>query len=93
MIAELGFDNTNVFQTTFIEKFDDAFLHISIDASGSMSGEKWDNSLKAAAAISKAASMTGNIHVQVSLRTTEKLNPLIAIIYDSKVNKIVHIRK
>ena len=93
LIAELGFDNTNVFQTTFIEKFDDAFLHISIDASGSMSGEKWDNSLKAAAAISKAASMTGNIHVQVSLRTTEKENPLIAIIYDSKVNKIVHIRK
>lgn len=93
LIAELGFDNTNVFQTTFVEKFDDAFLHISIDASGSMSGEKWDNSLKAAAAISKAASMTGNIHVQVSLRTTEKENPLIAIIYDSKVNKIVHIRK
>ena len=93
LIAELGFDNTNVFQTTFVEKFDDAFLHVSIDASGSMSGEKWDNSLKAAAAISKAASMTGNIHVQVSLRTTEKDSPLIAIIYDSKVNKIIHIRK
>ena len=93
LIAELGFDNTNVFQTTFVEKFDDAFLHISIDASGSMSGDKWKNSLKAAAAISKAASMTGNIHVQVSLRTTEKDNPLIAIIYDSKVNNIVHIKK
>jgi hypothetical protein len=93
LIAELGFDNTNVFQTTFVEKFDDAFLHVSIDASGSMSGDKWKNSLKAAAAISKAASMTGNIHVQVSIRTTEGDNPLIAIIYDSKVNKIVHIKK
>jgi hypothetical protein len=96
LIAELGFGNENVFQSTFTEKYDDAFLHISIDASGSMGGEKWSNSMKSAAAMCKAASMVGNIHVQVSIRTTHgrrETKPLIAIIYDSKVNKIVHIKK
>jgi hypothetical protein len=96
LIAELGFGNENVFQTTFTEKYDDAFLHISIDASGSMGGEKWSNSMKSAAAMCKAASMVGNIHVQVSIRTThgrKTCKPLIAIVYDSKVNKIVHIKK
>ena len=96
LIAELGFGNENVFQSTFTEKYDDAFLHVSIDASGSMSGDKWSNSLKSAAAMCKAASMVGNIHIQVSIRTTHgnrNCKPLIAIIYDSKVNKIVHIKK
>jgi len=96
LIAELGFGNENVFQSTFTEKYDDAFLHISIDASGSMSGDKWSNSLKSAAAMCKAASMVGNIHIQVSIRTTHgrrNCKPLIAIVYDSKVNKIVHIKK
>jgi len=97
LIAELGFDNDRVFKTSFTEKYNEAYLHISIDASGSMSGAFFINAIKSAAAICQAASMVGNIHVQVSIRTTlEHMHdhkPVIAIIYDSKVNKIIHIKK
>ena len=97
IIAELGFDNPNVFKTSYTERYNDAYIHISIDGSGSMSGTKLENAIKSAAAISQAAAMAGNIHVQVSLRTTinpSNINrPLLAIIYDSNVNKISHIRK
>ena len=41
LIAELGFGNANVFSQTFVDSYPDAFLHISVDASGSMSGSKW----------------------------------------------------
>lgn len=97
IIAELGFNNDRVFKTSYTERYNDAYIHISIDGSGSMGGEKLENAIKSAAAISQAASMAGNIHVQVSLRTTispSNINrPLLAIIYDSNVNKISHIKK
>ena len=97
IIAELGFDNPNVFKTSYTERYNDAYIHISIDGSGSMSGAKLENAIKSTAAICQAASMAGNIHVQVSLRTTiqpSNVNrPLLVIIYDSQVNKISHIRK
>lgn len=41
MIATLGFDNENVFSQTFVDKFKKANIHLSIDASGSMGGIKW----------------------------------------------------
>ena len=45
LIAELGFGNERVFNTSFIESYSDAFLHISVDASGSMSGTKWEKTM------------------------------------------------
>ena len=95
LIAELGFNNGNVFSHSFTTKYNDAYLHISIDASGSMSGSNFNNAIKSAAAMATAADMVGNIHVHVNLRTTVNgsQDPLLAVIYDSKVNKIVHIKK
>ena len=96
LISELGFGNERVFSTTFVEKFSDAFLHISIDASGSMSGDKWENTLVSTIAICKAASMIDNVDVVVSFRTIHESGgrsrsssylPLIAIGYDSRVDK------
>tara|TARA_R100001463_G_scaffold2754_6_gene11399 strand:+ start:3128 stop:5158 length:2031 start_codon:yes stop_codon:yes gene_type:complete len=95
LIAELGFDNGNVFSHSFTTKYNDAYLHISVDASGSMSGDYFESAIKSAAAIATAADMVGNIHVQVTVRTTMNTShdPLLAVVYDSKVNKIVHIKK
>lgn len=31
-MAELGFGNSNVFSQTFVEKFNKAYFHISVDA-------------------------------------------------------------
>lgn len=92
LIAELGFGNSRVFQTTFVEQYNDAILHISVDASGSMMGDKWDNAMTSVVGICKAASMIQNVDVVVSFRTTQGESPLVAIGYDSRVNQFSHIK-
>ena len=95
LIAELGFGNDKVFSTTFVDNYNDAILHISVDASGSMGGDKWKNTMTAVVAICKAASMISGLDVVVSFRTTyhgaggRSYNgqPLVAIGYDSRVDK------
>ena len=100
LIAELGFGNDRVFSTTFTESYSDAILHISVDASGSMGGEKWGNTITSVVAICKAASMIQNVDVVVSFRSTHDSGryrgsmdlPLILIGYDSRVDKISKIK-
>jgi hypothetical protein len=101
LIAELGFGNERVFSTSFIESYSDAFLHISVDASGSMSGNKWDKTMTSVVAICKAASMIQNVDVVVSIRSTHNGDsyrrrstdkPLILIAYDSRVDKFSKVK-
>ncbi len=101
LIAELGFGNERVFNTTFTESYSDAILHISVDASGSMSGDKWDNAMTSVVAICKAASMIQNVDVIVSIRSTHEVGgrrrstrtvPLILIAYDSRVDKFTKVK-
>ena len=92
LIAELGFGNSNVFQTTFTERYNKAYLHISVDASGSMSGKKWNKAMTSTVAMIKACDMAGNIDVVVSIRTTHKDVPLILVAYDSRVDKLVKVK-
>ena len=100
LIAELGFGNERVFKTTFVESYSDAFLHISVDASGSMGGSKWINTQTAVAAIAKACSMINNVDCVISYRSTQDSggrrgsgnNPLMLIAYDSRVDKISKVR-
>ena len=103
LIAELGFGNDRVFQTTFVEQYSDAFLHISVDASGSMGGDKWTNTQTAVVAIAKACSMINNVDLVISYRSTQtsrtsrysrggKSYPLMLIAYDSRTDKISKIR-
>jgi hypothetical protein len=87
MIASLGYDNENVFYTNEVDQYKKANLHISIDYSGSMSGEKLRKAIVSTTAIVKACSMARNVAVQVSIRSTEgggKSLPYIAVIYDSR---------
>ena len=92
LISELGFDNGNVFSHKFTEKYNKANLHISIDGSGSMNGRKWEKAITSTVAMCKAAEMAGNIRVIVSFRFTQEHKPLVLIGYDSKVNKLGHIK-
>ena len=103
LIAELGFGNDRVFNTTFIESYSDAFLHISVDASGSMGGDKWTNTQTAVVAIAKACSMINNVDLVISYRSTQDASsgyrrngnqtyPLMLIAYDSRVDKINKIK-
>ena len=103
LLSELGFGNSNVFSQTFVERFNQAYLHISVDASGSMSGDKWNKAMTSAVAMIKACDMAGNIDVVVSIRTTHSPGngyrrnaqgdvPLIMVVYDSRKDKLTKVR-
>jgi len=98
LIAELGFGNDRVFSNTFKTDYSDAFIHISIDVSGSMSGDKFDQAMVSAVAVAKACSMIEGIDVKVSLRTTTnehtygQMLPFILNAYDSRKDSIQKIK-
>jgi nitric oxide reductase activation protein len=94
VLAELGIDNENVFYRNEIDQFKHAYLHLSIDASSSMLGDKWRKTITAATAICKAASMINNLKVSVSIRATSRGNslPYIAMVYDSTKDSFAKVR-
>ena len=98
LISQLGYNNINVFHRIVTDRFKNYFIHISIDASGSMSGDKFANALTSAIAVAQAAAMTTGIRVQISLRGTHYLNnsrverSVTIYAYDSAVDKIHKIK-
>jgi nitric oxide reductase activation protein len=94
LIAEIGFNNSNVFKQTVHTTSTPSYVHISIDASGSMSGKKWQNALITAIAIAKAASMTSSIECCISIRgdfgQTGYQYPLMWVVYDSAKDKLAN---
>ena len=97
LISQLGYDNANVFHRIVTDRFKNYFIHISIDASGSMGGEKFRNAIMSAVAVAQAASMTTGIRVQISLRGTEsstgnREKTVTLYAYDSAHDKISKIR-
>tara|TARA_R110000765_G_scaffold299251_1_gene394182 strand:+ start:213 stop:2189 length:1977 start_codon:yes stop_codon:yes gene_type:complete len=100
LISQLGYNNVNVFHKIITDRFKDHFIHVSIDASGSMNGDKFYNSITSAVAIAQAASMTTGIRVQISLRGTSNIGKssdrgprcTTIVAYDSKTDKMSKIR-
>lgn len=90
-IHEAAFDAEDLFFKTYIDEHRDATLHISVDSSTSMAGEKWNRTMTSVVAICKAASMVDNVHVTVSFRSTQETAgttlPYIVLAYDSKKDK------
>lgn len=97
LLHSVGYGAEDIFQKTVLQYFAKGSLHITVDASASMRGAKWAETLKVVAAICKATSMIDNIHTTVSFRATTRTDtltlPYILIGYDSKVDKISKIRK
>jgi len=100
LIAELGFGNSNVFSQTFVDSFPDAFLHISVDASGSMGGSKWTKTMTSVVAMTKAIDMIEGVDVVVSFRSTQHAtsgrgrqdNPIMLIAYDSRKDSLIKVK-
>lgn len=88
LISGLGYGAESVFYTKEVDQYKKANLHISVDYSGSMSGNRLSKAVTAVTAIVKAAQLARNINVQVSIRSTTSSNrtalPYIALIYDSR---------
>jgi hypothetical protein len=93
MIASLGFGNENVFSYIETDSYKKANLHVSIDASGSMGGDKWTNTLTNVVALCKAVDMIQNLSIQVTFRTTSNNNPYIVMAYDSKIDKFSKVKQ
>jgi nitric oxide reductase activation protein len=100
LIAELGFGNSNVFSQTFVDSYPDAFLHISVDASGSMGGSKWTRTMTSVVAMTKAIDMIEGVDVVVSFRSTQNSssgrgrqdNPIMLIAYDSRKDSLIKVK-
>ena len=103
LIAELGFGSDNVFSQTFVDSYPDAFLHISVDASGSMGGDKWNKTIKSVVAMVKAIDMIEGVDVVVSFRSTQRNSsnsrrsssgdyPIMLIAYDSRKDSLVKVK-
>ena len=92
MVSSLGFGNENVFQFTEIDSYKKANLHISVDASSSMGGSKWDKTMVNTVAICKAVDMIPNLNVQVTFRCTQDNKPYVIMAYDSRVDKFSKVK-
>ena len=90
-IAHAGYGVESIFNQINVESNRNAVIHLTLDASGSMCGERWNNSTKMAAALIKAISMVDGLELQISARDTagygRSYQPVISVLYDSTINK------
>jgi hypothetical protein len=94
MISSLGYGNESVFQYALQDSYKKANLHISVDASSSMSSsDKWERTLVNVVALCKAVDMIPNLEVQVSFRATNTDLPYILMAYDSRKDKFMKVKK
>ena len=95
LLAEIGF-SSRLFYTEEVEEYKSGFLHISVDASGSMDrGDKFERAMKTAVALAQAASMIDNLRCQVSFRSTCNFSgkkPLLILAYDSTRDSMRYVK-
>lgn len=94
LLNELAFDNFQIFNKINIKTYKPIHIHVSIDASGSMNGDRYENSLELASCLASASMLIKNLHVVVTLRGTtggEGL-PFLCYIFDSKKHNFSQIR-
>jgi hypothetical protein len=84
LIHEIGIDNYQIFSKLNIKTYKPVHVHVSIDQSGSMSGERFDKSMQLAAMFATASTMIKNLDVCVTLRGQSGDNPYIVYIFDSR---------
>lgn len=86
-LGGLGYGVEDVFFNREIDMYNTCNLHVSVDASGSMGGKKWHNTMVNVVSLCKAVSMISNLEIQVTFRTTDNSSPYIVQAYDSRVDK------
>ena len=93
LVSALGHGSEQIFYTKELDNYNKANLHISIDASGSMNGSKWNNTIINVVALAKAVDMIPNLEVQITFRTTTDNSPYILVAYDSRKDKFSKIKQ
>ena len=92
LLNELGFDNHRVFSKLNIVTFKPVHIHVSIDQSSSMSGDRFFKSLELASALATASLRIKNLHVVVTVRGMSRTLPYICYLFDSKKHNLNQIR-
>lgn len=70
LLPEYSTGNVDLFERTSVEDIRPAYVHISLDASGSMRGTCWDNSMEMCVALIYAFSTITSVTCELSLRGT-----------------------
>lgn len=83
LLANLGMEITSVFQKSRVDIHKPAMLHLSLDASGSMHGRKWNKVRTVATALAYVGSKLRNVDVVISIRGGQDM-PIVSIIFDSR---------
>ena len=93
----------DIFKKIDIKTYKKINIHLSIDGSGSMRGNKWNSVLKNTTAIAYVATKLNNINLKISIRTTAKepllskreqsLIPVLLMVFDSTKHSFNHINK
>lgn len=98
MLSALGYGYESVFYNTEIDKYKKANIHLSLDLSWSMSGDRFNRAMINAVAMAYAFDQIPGIEIQISLRATISEGrrndlPYLLIAYDSRQDKLSKIRK
>lgn len=83
LLANLGMDITSVFQKSRTDVHRPVMLHLTLDASGSMIGNKWEKVRTVAVALAYIGSKLRNVDTVISIRGGNDM-PLVAVVFDSR---------
>ena len=90
----------HIFSRIEKEAYKNVFIHISLDLSGSMRGEKLSKTIQTAVAVAYAACNLQNFDVEISLRGTIDATknrtdqiPLLGYAFDSRIHSTKHLSK
>lgn len=95
LIANLGYNNEQVFYKTYQQEEKEFNLILSIDISSSMANEKFYKCLKIVTSFAVLSSIYKNIHVSINFRFANlfdrQLFPCLLLAYDSTKDSIIKI--
>ena len=83
LLATLGAGAENIFHRVQVDSYKPAMLHLSIDASGSMSGPKWGKVITVATALAYVSKKIRNVDVTISFRGAIK-DIVNSFVFDSR---------
>lgn len=83
LLAQLGMDNVNIFHKSQVDSHRPALLFLSIDASGSMNGPKFEKVRSLMVALAYVGSKLRNVDSVISLRGGNDM-PMVNVVFDSR---------
>lgn len=92
LLAGLGVGDEKVFKHIHMKKYSPVLVHLSVDASFSMRGEKWYNAMRLATALAKAADKIRNLEVVISLRGGDGIAHVV-MAHDSRVDSFINLKR